>query len=206
MHEAATNQLIAVLEGAGEVSGGEGVARQVGAGDAIFISRAEQHETRTAEGMTALIIEGESVSPPDDSAWQTPRRDGDRPAVGVGCILRDGEGRILLMKRRSAHGGGTWSTPGGFLEHGESWEACGARETREETGAVAGELTFFGVTNDFFPESGRHFVTVWVSGTFEGGDIEPSDEVEELGWFHPGAFPEPLFLSLQNLIAAKGLP
>lgn len=51
----------------------------------------------------------------------------DQPRIGVGSIVSRGD-EILLVRRASVHGWGTWSTPGGHLDHGETLEACAARE------------------------------------------------------------------------------
>ena len=60
-HPATLPQILAVLEGSGEVSGEDGVAEPIAAGEAVFWSQGEEHETRSKSGLTALIIEGEQV-------------------------------------------------------------------------------------------------------------------------------------------------
>jgi mutator protein MutT len=58
----------------------------------------------------------------------------DRPIVGVGAVVFDGEGRVLLVKRAHEPLKGEWSLPGGGVEIGETLEAAVAREILEETG------------------------------------------------------------------------
>jgi mutator protein MutT len=58
----------------------------------------------------------------------------DRPIVGVGAVVLDGEGRVLLVKRAHEPLKGEWSLPGGGVEIGETLEAAVAREILEETG------------------------------------------------------------------------
>jgi quercetin dioxygenase-like cupin family protein len=60
-HPGTYPQIIAVLEGSGEVSGANGVDELIGAGEAVFLHEAEEHEVRSEAGLTALIIEGESL-------------------------------------------------------------------------------------------------------------------------------------------------
>ena len=60
-HPGTYPQIIAVLEGSGEVSGANGVDEPIGPGEAVFLHEGEEHEMRSADGLTALIIEGEHV-------------------------------------------------------------------------------------------------------------------------------------------------
>jgi 8-oxo-dGTP diphosphatase len=52
----------------------------------------------------------------------------------VGAVLHDEAGRLLLIRRRHAPHAGSWSLPGGRVEHGETPEQAVEREVREETG------------------------------------------------------------------------
>jgi quercetin dioxygenase-like cupin family protein len=60
-HPATFPQVLAVLEGSGGVSGEDGVVEPIAAGEAVFWHKDEEHETTSDAGLTALIIEGESL-------------------------------------------------------------------------------------------------------------------------------------------------
>ncbi|HEX6664540.1 MAG TPA: cupin domain-containing protein [Gaiellaceae bacterium] len=60
-HPASYPQILAVLEGYGTVSGASGVDEPIEAGEAVFWQAGEEHETKTAEGLMALIIEGDGL-------------------------------------------------------------------------------------------------------------------------------------------------
>lgn len=58
-HPALGRQLLVVLVGEAEVAGAEGAVRRVTAGQAVVWEPGESHETRSAGGMTAMIVEGD---------------------------------------------------------------------------------------------------------------------------------------------------
>jgi mutator protein MutT len=58
----------------------------------------------------------------------------DRPVVGVGAIVVDEGGRVLIVKRAREPLAGRWSLPGGAVEVGEALAEAVVREVREETG------------------------------------------------------------------------
>jgi 8-oxo-dGTP diphosphatase len=123
------------------------------------------------------------------------------PKVGVGVIVVKDK-RVLLGKRKGSHGAGAWSFPGGHLEFGESWEQCALRETEEETGIKISNLSFITATNDVFAEERRHYVTIYLKGEYQSGELtvmEP-EKCERWEWFAWDALPEPLFIPVENFL------
>ena len=129
------------------------------------------------------------------------------PRVGVGVIIKHGN-QVLLLRRRNVHGSGSWSTPGGHLEFGETPEACAAREAREETGVEVGSLVFRAITNDLFPAEGRHYITIWMEAEYLSGEavVAAAYESDAVGWFDWDDLPGPLFLPLRNLLDGRCYP
>ena len=58
-HPAAGRQLLVLLAGDAEVSGGDGAAVALEPGQAALWEPGESHETRTEHGLTALVLEGD---------------------------------------------------------------------------------------------------------------------------------------------------
>lgn len=126
-----------------------------------------------------------------------------RPYIGIGVIILR-NGKLLLGKRRNAHGAGSWCCPGGHLEYGESFEACARREVSEETGLEIENIRCGPYTNDLFDAEGKHYVTLFMLADCPQGAprlCEP-EKCERWAWFSEEALPRPLFLPLKNLLAA----
>ena len=122
------------------------------------------------------------------------------PRVGVGvCVME--KGKVLLGKRKGAHGVGQWSFPGGHLEFGETLEACATRELAEETGLKAVSLQLGPWTNDIIEET-KHYITFFAFvSQFEGKlELLEPHKCEGWQWFEWDRLPSPLFLPVQSLI------
>ncbi len=129
------------------------------------------------------------------------------PRVGVGVIITKDQ-QVLLLRRHNTHGAGTWSTPGGHLDFGETPEQCAVREVKEETGLDIDAVAFRAITNDVFAAEGRHYITIWMEGRYTGGEpiLAAPYEASEIGWFAWNALPQPLFLPLQHLLDGDCYP
>lgn len=124
--------------------------------------------------------------------------------VGVGVYIFNEKHQLLLGLRKSAHANGTWCAPGGHMEYGESNEQAAIRETKEETGLDINpkDVVLKGTTNDFFKESGKHYITLHLlcknySGTPK---IMEPDKCAEWRWFDLNHLPENLMLSNKNFL------
>ncbi|MDD5337582.1 MAG: NUDIX hydrolase [Candidatus ainarchaeum sp.] len=92
-------------------------------------------------------------------------------------------GRVLVLKRKS----GFWEFPGGGVEFGEHPEHAAARETEEETGLKARNLTLLGVTSAVYKKDGaeKHSVYVVYRGEVDSEEFRLGPEHETGKWITP---------------------
>ncbi len=92
----------------------------------------------------------------------------------VGAVIKDGQGRLLLVKRGHEPGAGLWSLPGGRIEAGETDAEALVREMLEETGLqvepgrLLGSVKRPGRDGDVIDI--RDYAATVVSGTLRAGD------------------------------------
>ncbi|KAK8550078.1 hypothetical protein V6N13_055633 [Hibiscus sabdariffa] len=129
------------------------------------------------------------------------------PRVGVVVFVLKGKS-VLLGRRRSSIGASTFALPGGHLEFGESFEECGARELKEETGLEMGKAEYLTVTNNLFLDQPKpaHYVTIFLRAVLEDPDqvaqnLEPN-KCDGWGWYEwdKDKLPQPLFWPLQEMV------
>jgi 8-oxo-dGTP diphosphatase len=109
---------------------------------------------------------------------------------GVSAVVRDDEGRILLMRRGDD---GTWGLPAGMIEPGEQPADAVVREVFEETGVDVAIERLGGVDmhESVYP-NGDHcqYLVAWFRCRPVGGEARPDGEESlEVGWFAPDALP-----------------
>ena len=124
------------------------------------------------------------------------------PRVGVGVmVLKDN--KVLLGRRKNAHGGGEYANTGGHVELMESLLETARRETMEEAGITIKNIRFLCVSNitDYAP---KHYLDIGFIADWESGEpqvLEP-DKREAWEWYDLDNLPEPLFASTAKYIEA----
>lgn len=119
---------------------------------------------------------------------------GQNIGIAVGVIILDGN-RILLCKRidPGREYDGTWALIGGKLEHGETFEQCAIRETKEETDIDIDEIEVVCLLNstnyDF------HFVAIGLLARKWHGTAKIMEPDQHCGleWFDMDNLPGNLF-------------
>lgn len=113
--------------------------------------------------------------------------------VGLGVMIFK-DGKVLISKRKSSHGAGEYSFPGGHLEYMESFEDCARRETLEESGIQIKNIRFLHIGN-ILHYAPKHYVNVALLADWESGEpqvLEP-DKFEGWGWYDLDNLPSPMF-------------
>ena len=127
--------------------------------------------------------------------------------VGVGVWVEK-DGKVLMMHRKGVHGSGTWSMPGGHLDFGETPEQCAIRETKEETDVDIDNVHFVAMTNDYFEHSNKHYITIWMKGSYKAGTakVNAAYESSAVEWFSWNELPSPLFAPFEKLLSGDSYP
>jgi 8-oxo-dGTP diphosphatase len=141
------------------------------------------------------------VNPMVDKEPQQNNHQEKRPKVGTGVLIVK-DGKILIGQRKGIRGDGTWCPPGGHLEFGETWEECVRRETREEAGIEIQNVRFAGVVNNFSPQWGTHYITIFMRADYLSGEPRNCEPEKCSGWEWVTweTFPSPLFAPVEALL------
>lgn len=116
--------------------------------------------------------------------------------AGVGLIIRDDHGRIVLELRKDC---AQWGLPGGKIDPGESVADAAHRETLEETGLRVELEYILGVYSDPAERTVLYegkdlacLIDVIFVAKVSGGELRDSEESDDVRFFDPDELPDNL--------------
>ena len=116
--------------------------------------------------------------------------------IGVGAVIEDRVGRILLVKHIRERGGfwqGKWICPGGELESGETIEEGIKREVREETQLEIDLVSPLHPFDRIVRSNDRvslHIIYIDYLARVTGGELKLGSDVGEAIWVEKERIPQ----------------
>jgi len=108
------------------------------------------------------------------------------PRITPAIIVLVEDDDHVLLTRQPRFPAGMYGLVAGFVEPGETFEACVERETREETGLFVSDIAYFGSQPWPYP----HQIMVGFFAKRAGGElIVDKNELEEAAFFQRDALP-----------------
>jgi ADP-ribose pyrophosphatase len=108
------------------------------------------------------------------------------PQIGVGAVVFNDKGEVLLVKRRNEPAKNMWTIPGGRLKAGETLKQTAEREIFEETGIKieANEIiyTFELIEKDDDDNIRFHYIIIDFDARYLSGEVFASDDALEADW------------------------
>lgn len=126
----------------------------------------------------------------------------DYVGVGVGAMIFDEDGRLLLTKRGQGakNERGCWEVPGGDVEFGETRAEAVVREVMEELGVAVEVVEELHTIDHLIPGEGQHWVAtpfvVRILDAQEPRIMEPH-KCEAIEWFEIDKLPSPLSITTE---------
>jgi len=124
------------------------------------------------------------------------------PKVGVGALVRDAAGRLLLVRRAIPPGKGLWALPAGYVDADEDPRQAAAREVREETGL---EVVCEAVV-DVYPGGGGASFFLAFEARLTGGELTAGDDALDAAFFALDDLPEMAFASTVDAVRRLRAP
>ena len=120
----------------------------------------------------------------------------DYIGVGVGAVILNEKGEILLLLRRERPEAGRWTIPGGAVEWFETCVDALRRECREELGVEIDIVRILTVVDHIVKEEGAHWVSIEYLASIADGEVTNAciQENEQVTWFSLDKLPDKLSL------------
>lgn len=111
------------------------------------------------------------------------------PLLAADGLVRDLEGRVLLIARKNPPFQGSWALPGGFVDIGEDPRDACVREMREETGLDVEVTELGGLYGAPSRDPRGHTVTAVYRCRVLAGEAKAGDDAADARWFRVDELP-----------------
>lgn len=130
-----------------------------------------------------------------------------RPDIGVGVLVVNHQGYILLSKRLKPYGFGKLALPGGHVEWMETLVETAKREVLEETGIKLKKVEEMrDYTEELNRKMNKHYATFYLIARADGAkpkDMEPLKH-GPWGWYDPFDLPKHAWNPTKRLVKRSG--
>lgn len=131
------------------------------------------------------------------------------PIAGVGAVISNDAGQVVLVRRGQPPRLGQWSIPGGKLEWGESLKDGLRREIGEETGLVVKIERLIDVvdllTRNAAGDVIGHYVLIDFRAFHVSGELRAGSDAAEARWVDPAALDQYGLWDETRRVIAAGL-
>ena len=114
------------------------------------------------------------------------------PLVGVGAVIVNAQGEVLIVQRGTEPRKGHWSIPGGLIELGETLLDGVRREAEEETGLIVEPQAIVEVVDRIYMDSEAdskrvryHYVIVDYWCSVVSGVAKAASDASAVAWISP---------------------
>ena len=135
------------------------------------------------------------------------KRGKDYIGVGVGAVIVDEEGKLLLALRgpEAQNQQNLWELPGGSVEFNERHQDALKREMHEEFGIEIAVSDLLDIVDDILPDERQHWISPNYICRIVSGQpgIQPGEEgkIQKFAWFRPEDVPENLTSVTRQMLA-----
>jgi len=102
--------------------------------------------------------------------------------LAASAVIRDDQGRFLLIQRANPPDQGCWTLAGGCVEPGETLEQAAIREVREETGLIIRVVRELGRLHVPNGKGGIYEIHDFLAEHISGEPVA-GDDAADVGWF-----------------------
>ncbi|WP_373419821.1 GNAT family N-acetyltransferase [Paenibacillus amylolyticus] len=158
---------------------------------------------------SGLPLSFQSTHTPQSGEMDSKGESETSPRIGVGAVILNERGEVLLAWRNRQPEQHTWSIPGGKVDPYETLETAVIREIKEEVDLDIAIDSLLCTVETIQPEQKEHWISVLYSTKVIGGharNLEEGGAIGEIGWFPLNDLPSPLAcFAVPGLEAVKKL-